>query len=353
MRRADEPISPHAALAFDSRPPERLPTVPPDPPANDVSHDDHDDEVEAALLALQEMPDADAVSAELPVPSRHHDEVDHGGLSHSRGHSDEDLPTVARGNTPARAAGLPVRRAKATFHGLTATPSGPREGTPPRLRSTVAHVDNTAFRGGVRPRPVTEATVTRDDAAPQPPRRRNPSLAGPRPMFAPPTAPTVPQMPEEPPSLDLAPVTPVPPAPVARPSMRPLGSGISDSTIEFDLVSRQPRKTVDPGRAMPNSTTDARKLYNEARKAAEERKPDTDVRRLGAAPRKGAGDSVRPAAITHSRSVAQREHMPTPIARFPALTPSPKQGLFQNRWVMGSVLVAVIFVVAFVFARGL
>ena len=347
VRRADEPISPHAAQAFDSRPPERLPTVPPEPPANDVSDDDdRDDEVEAALLALKEMPDGENDSAELPSPARAHHESEPHTIAHSIGHSDEDLPTVARGHTPARPAGAPVRRARATFSGANATPSGAREGVPPRLRSTVAHVDNTAFRGGVRPRTPIGSPAPREEPQPMPPRRRIPSQAGPRPMFVAPTAPTAAHAPVEPASLDLAPATPVPPAPIARPSTRPLGSGISDSTIEFDLVSRQPRKNTDAVRALPSSTTDARKVNTDARK------PDADPKKLGAAPRKGPSDSVRPPGLSLDRPM-QREHMPTPVARFPALTPSPKTGLFQNRWVTGSVLVAVIFVVAFVLARGL
>lgn len=164
-------------------------------------------------------------------------------------------------------------------------------------------------------------------------------MAGPRAMLAAPTAPTDPV---EPPSLDLAPVTPVPPAPVARPSLRPVGDPLGESTIEFDLVSRQPRKVGDavkptsPASAaskLERVRTDARSVNTDARKLV----PDTSLTRI----------------VTNPDITVPAKRQPSPVARFPSLVPSKPSGLVQNRWVAGSVLAAVIFVVCFVLARGL
>ncbi len=339
VRRPDEPIAHAAAKAFESRPPERFPTVPPEPPANDVSEDDA--EVEAALQALNEMPGDVGEVAELPAPSLHRVQTP---AVPARPRLEEDLP-VARGNTPTRNVGLPARRARSsTLMGPTPSQTGARKSTPPRLRSTVANVDNSQFRGIPKARGTLgappAAPVKHDELELQPPRRRRaPSLAGPRAMLE---APRAPVEPAEPPSLDLAPATPVPPPPL-RPSVRPLGEGIADSTIEFDLVAKQARKHSTEHKLPAAAMAAANKLE---RVRSEDRKNPTEARRL-----------VPDAAIVLANPAPDQpsgvKRQPTAVARFPSLVPSPKTSLLQNRWVAGSVVVAVLSVVFFVLARGL
>ncbi len=340
MRKVDEPIAHTAAKAFESRPPERFPSVPPEPPANDVSEAD-DDEVEAALQALNEMPEDVGAVAELPAPSLHRA---HTPAVPARMRAEEDLP-VARGNTPTRNVGLPARRARSsTLMHPPPTQTGARKSTPPRLRSTVANVDNAQFRGVPKARGTIgappSAPVKHDELDLQPPRRRRaPSLAGPRAMLE---SPRIPTEPVEPPSLDLAPATPVPPAPV-RPSVRPLGEGIADSTIEFDLVAKQTRKHSAENK-LPATTLTAASRADRAR--GEERKNTSEARRLIA----DTAIVLAPATPDQPGGVKRQ---PTAVARFPSLVPSPKASLLQNRWVAGSVVVAVLSVVFFVLARGL
>lgn len=154
--------------------------------------------------------------------------------------------------------------------------------------------------------------------------------------------PKPPMEPEEPPSLDLAPATPVPPPPV-RPSSRPLGEGIADSTIEFDLVARQARKQgaelKQPTPAVTTTPRVDRPRPDERKNTGEARRPLVDSTIVLAAP---ANDTTPNA-----------KRQPTAVARFPSLVPSPKTSLLQNRWVAGSVLVAVLSVLVFVLARGL
>jgi eukaryotic-like serine/threonine-protein kinase len=327
LRRPDEPIAHAAAKAFDSRPPERLPTIPPEPPANDIAQDEDDDdaEVEAALLALQEMPEEGAEIAELPAPARART-------------SDEDLPSVARDNTPTRNVGLPTaRRARSsTLAGPTPVQTGARKSTPPRLRSTVQGVDNTPFRGVAKARAAIPAKADELDLQP-PKRRRAPSMAGPRAMLV------APADPAEPPSLDLAPVTPVPPAPGARPSLRPVGEPLGESTIEFDLVSRQPRKVGDAVKPTSPASAAASKLE----------RVRTDARSLNTDARKLVPDTSLTRVVTNPDVTVPAKRQPSPVARFPSLVPSKPSSLLQNRWIAGSVLAAVIFVVCFVLARGL
>jgi serine/threonine protein kinase len=333
LRRPEEPISPSAVRAFDSRPPEKIPSL---PPANDTRKvDDDDPEVAAALLALQELPEESP--AELPALKPSSFEAREPA---SPARLDEDLPAPARSVTPVRANGVPARRARASTMNAPVIASG-RKSTPPRLRSTVT-AGEVAFARSVTPRPrgaIPTSPVKRDDEAEsQPPRRRRaPSLAGPRPMFMPPMAPAEPA---EPPSLALARATPEPPAPGRRPSNRALTVEDADAAIEFDVTSSKRREGADAAkptearaaaiagvtaRGLERVRTDARKVAPEATAAVSD-----DALTVPAAPRR-----------------------PTAVARFPSLVPSPKSSLLNNRWISGAVLAAVLFVVFFVIARGL
>ncbi len=354
LRRPDSPISASAMRAFDSRPPEKIPSI---PPANDTRHDDDDPEVAAALLALQEMPDG--FGADLPARrSSPHDEM---GLPRPVARHDEHLPALTR-HTPTRAASHPVRRARSSTL-LGQGSSGARNSPPPRLRSTVTGAEMVALARQATPQP-------RAPIAPPPatselevelPRPRKPASA--RSLLAPPRPPSAaPNGMIEPTALDLPAVTPRPHAPSAQTSMqaapvphtpvpstpagspsstltRGLGQGYADSTIEFDLVNARRR---EPGDAK-NSLNPHLPLTNPSRPVDRVR---TDVR-------KPATPSLQAPQAPTEIAPPTVSGRPMNVARFPSLVPSPRASVFNNRWVSGAVVAAVLGVVIFVLTRGL
>jgi len=108
LRRPDEPTSPSAVRAFDSRPPEKIPSI---PPANDTQRveEEDDPEVAAALLALQELPEE--TPAGLPAVKPPTFEA-------------REPARPARSVTPVRANGVPARRARASTMNAPVITSG-------------------------------------------------------------------------------------------------------------------------------------------------------------------------------------------------------------------------------------
>jgi len=317
-RRVEEPISPTALQAFESRPPAVQGAVE-RRPANDTGTDE-DPEVAAALQCLTEVPahEATGVSlgpatsaqyAELPKPlirdegatspsRRPRGIVDFGPVKERTPVSDPGSRTLSqRPRMGTLQLGAPRREP-----GVEAAP--PSQPTP-RQRTATAHAPP--------PTPHARAAdlatmLTRDIGGPD-----AQSVSKPQP--------------------------PPPPRPRQNtPPSRTLGEGAGESTIEFKLVAGKAKEVSE----------------RPERERAEKVKPliDDNALSLRAAPAaEGDASLARPSSkeAQAARAAADRR-----IAQFPSLTPSPRgAGLLGNRWASGFVLATVILVVLFVLTRGL
>jgi serine/threonine-protein kinase len=323
-RRVEEPISPTALQAFESRPPVQGPIEP--RPANDTGADD-DPEVAAALQALTEVPAAEATGMNLaPSASGQHAELpkplirDEGATAASR------RPRPIVDFSPATKARTPV-----SDPGSRTVSQRPRVGT---LQLGAPRRDASADLPMASQPPSRTRTATTPHAAAAPvPHARAADLA---PMLTRdiggPDAQTVSR-----------PNPPAPPRPRQNtPPKRPLGEGVGDSTIEFKLVTGKVKEATE----------------RLERERADKVKPLLDDKVLSLRPPPGPESEAElargPAPVDTKVTREAKAAADRRIAQFPSLTPSPRgHGLLGNRWVSGAVVATVLLVVLFVLTRGL
>ncbi len=320
-RRVEEPISPTALQAFESRPP-AVPNAEPRP-ANDTGTDD-DPEVAAALEALTEVPAAEATGVSLgPATAGQYAELprplirDEGATAASR------RPRGIVDFGPATRARTPI-----SDPGNRTVSQRPRMGTL-QLGAPRREFGAESVAPPPQPQPAARPRAATAHAPPPAPHARAADLAT---MLTRdiggPDAQSVSKPQAQP-----------PPPPRQRqntPPSRALGDGVGDSTIEFKLVT---------GKVKENPERPER---------AEKVKPLIDDNALSLrAPPAPEGDAAL-ARTSSKEAQAARAAADRRIAQFPSLTPSPRgAGLLGNRWVSGFVLATVILVVLFVLTRGL